>query len=79
MKLRTALTALAILLPAAASAAPDYYRMLLAAQADPVQAARLHDAFCVGNANTVPKWICDQIKAAERPVLNEPVQSLVQK
>ena len=79
MKLRFALAALAVLAPAAALAGPDLNRMLATAKADPVQAASLHDAFCVGNANVVPQWICDQIKAAERPILKEPAQSLALK
>ncbi len=79
MTFRLALATLAVLLPAAAQAGPDHTRMLAAAQADPVQAAYLHDAFCVGNANTVPKWICDQIKAAERPVLKPEVTGLTLK
>ena len=76
MKTRFALAVLAVALPAAVSAAPDYNRMLAAAEADPMQAASLHRTFCIGASNTTPKWICDQLKAAERPVLKPEVSSL---
>lgn len=64
--------AAALILPALAEASPtrspDYSAMVVAAQADPAQAASLWDAFCKGSTPT-PQYICDQIKAAEKPIL----------
>jgi len=79
MKLRIALAVLAVAFPAAASAAPDYNRMVATAQADPAQAASLYVAFCIKDVNATPKWICDQIRAAERPVLKRQVSTLKMK
>ena len=43
--------------------------------ANSASAGNLYDAFCKGSTPT-PQYICDQIKAAEKPILNPQVQKL---
>ncbi|MEM1386318.1 MAG: hypothetical protein AAF748_00565 [Pseudomonadota bacterium] len=63
------LTALILMIPALAAAKTDYRSLVARAEANPQHAASLHDAFCFGGSPT-PKWVCDQLKAAERPILD---------
>ncbi len=75
MTLRLPLIAFALVLPAVATAA-DYSRMIASAERDPATAASLWDAFCKGPTPT-PDWVCDAIKAAEKPIRDDPGATLV--